>query len=112
MEQPDVVLVKNTGDLGSNLKSNSGVHGIDLSLNLGSSIGAKLPRQIRSQGPFKVPGLPVIAPSFMGWNSCSCCLSNSHLRSNCTWPVRCGLCFQLDHIASFCRYLPRFPGLS
>lgn len=43
---------------------------------------------------------------------CSRYLSHLHGRWACPNRVRCNSCFRLGHISSFCRFPPRFPGLS
>lgn len=52
-------------------------------------------------------------PNLMGRSShCSRCLSLAHSLPRCSGRIRCTTCFRLGHVASFCNFPPRFPGLS
>lgn len=56
--------------------------------------------------------VPLLHNSQSGFGPCTRCLSRSHNRALCKNRIKCTSCFRLGHIASLCRFLPRFPGLS
>lgn len=56
------------------------------------------------------PHVPSVFHRLVG--PCSCCFSHLHGRASCFVPIRCAKCFRLGHVASRCRFPPRFPGLS
>lgn len=102
---------KNTDN--SNLTGlNSSVVGIDLSINLGPNYTMATRKEVIVEHPDLAQNSNEKAAKVMGRLHCSRCLSTSHSKPNCTRPVRCGLCFRLGHIVVYCRFLPRFLGLS
>lgn len=63
-------------------------------------------------GP-RMPSHPgPVGPLSPAIGACSRCFSRLHIRLVCSGRIRCSSCFRLGHIASLCRFPPRFRGLS
>jgi hypothetical protein len=76
-------------------------------------LGQKFPAQSqprRTKNQSSPRAGPLTGP--YGRTSCSRCLSNFHSRPNNFLSTRCTSFFHLGHIATSCRFPPRFSGLS